>query len=282
MILQTQNIVSAAADEVIDVSKNINNTTTGSSHGKIVKAIRKGCAAQDPQVPQLKARINELENEMKETQMEMVRFMASFKAANDCPRGNLTTTCANAYKSVSENSTSSCANAYKHCPGGFSTPYCASEEYNSGMSDNDYPRRNLTTSCANAYNHCPGKNLTSSRASAYKHCPGENSTSSRTSYYNLVETRHHLVPMADIVSNRDIYSAGFRLLAKVNEIINDDAWSWPNDWLLKYPRLVNLDVPNLSNADDGLVWRDRNNVDSRFSVATAWECIRPRANEVDW
>ncbi|GKB95976.1 hypothetical protein Tco_0982113 [Tanacetum coccineum] len=166
--------------------------------GKIVKAIRKGCAAQDPQVPQLKARINELENEMKETQMEMVRFMASFKVAWEVvclPRKE----------------------------GGLGDGNKASAWFNNWCS---------------------------------------------------------VSPMADIVSNRDIYSAGFGLLAKVNEIINDDAWSWPNDWLLKYPRLVNLDVPNLSNADDGLVWRDRNNVDSRFSVATAWECIRPRANEL--
>ncbi|GJW06445.1 reverse transcriptase domain, reverse transcriptase zinc-binding domain protein [Tanacetum coccineum] len=89
-------------------------------------------------------------------------------------------------------------------------------------------------------------------------------------------------PMDDFVSNRDIYSAGFKLLAKVNEIVNNGVWCWSNDWLLRYPRLVNLVVPNLSNADYGLVWRDRNNVDSGFSVATTWECIRPRANKVDW
>nr|GFA61685.1 hypothetical protein [Tanacetum cinerariifolium] len=59
--------------------------------GKTVKAIRNGYRASPvPQVPQLMARINELESEvkeMKETQREMVRFMVSFKAANDCPRG---------------------------------------------------------------------------------------------------------------------------------------------------------------------------------------------------
>ena len=89
--------------------KNISNTTTSSSHvgllnwkdddlakvkgpekrghircrGKIIKAIRKGSCAS--QVPQLKARVNELENEVKElreTQREMALFMASFKVLN--------------------------------------------------------------------------------------------------------------------------------------------------------------------------------------------------------
>ena len=51
--------------------------------GKIIKAIRKGSCAS--QVPQLKARVNELENEVKElreTQREMALFMASFKVLN--------------------------------------------------------------------------------------------------------------------------------------------------------------------------------------------------------
>ena len=89
--------------------KNINKTATSSSHvgllnwkdddlakvkgpekrghvrcrGKIIKAIRKGSCAS--QVPQLKARVNELENEVKElreTQREMALFMASFKVLN--------------------------------------------------------------------------------------------------------------------------------------------------------------------------------------------------------
>nr|GEU92117.1 hypothetical protein [Tanacetum cinerariifolium] len=114
--------VPVAAADVIDALKNINNTAASSSHvrlldrkiddlvkvkgqkkrsytmqGEIVKAIRKGYhASQDPHVPQLKYRMNELENEvkgMKETQRKMVRFMASFKAANGCPRGNSNISC---------------------------------------------------------------------------------------------------------------------------------------------------------------------------------------------
>ncbi|GKB75667.1 hypothetical protein Tco_0942562, partial [Tanacetum coccineum] len=59
-------------------------------------------------------------------------------------------------------------------------------------------------------------------------------------------------PLSDFILNRDIYGAGFRLSAK------------------------------LSNANDGLVWRDSSNVDSGCSVAMVWNCIRLRFNQVDW
>ncbi|GJV84096.1 zinc finger, CCHC-type containing protein [Tanacetum coccineum] len=54
-------------------------------------------------------------------------------------------------------------------------------------------------------------------------------------------------PIEGVVSNRDIYSAGFRLNAKVRDIINNGSWGWPNEWNLKYPCLVNIVVPQLSN-----------------------------------
>ena len=33
---------------------------------------------------------------------------------------------------------------------------------------------------------------------------------------------------------------------------------------------------------DRLVWKDNNDIDDGFSVATVRECIRPRGTEVDW
>ncbi|GJY48983.1 elongation factor 2-like protein [Tanacetum coccineum] len=89
-------------------------------------------------------------------------------------------------------------------------------------------------------------------------------------------------PLASFISNRDIYRAGLGLSAKVNEIIVSGMWKWPAEWTSKYPMLANLAVPNLSNASDGLLWRHISNANSDFSVAKAWDSIRPRANEVDW
>nr|GEW26939.1 reverse transcriptase domain, reverse transcriptase zinc-binding domain protein [Tanacetum cinerariifolium] len=79
--------------------------------------------------------------------------------------------------------------------------------------------------------------------------------------------------LSDFISNRDIYGVGFRLSAKVKDIINNDSWSWPNEWFSKYHNLTNITIPQLSNANDGLVWRDSSNVDSGFSMATVIQIV---------
>ncbi|GKA71110.1 SPX and EXS domain-containing protein [Tanacetum coccineum] len=91
-----------------------------------------------------------------------------------------------------------------------------------------------------------------------------------------------LSPLTNFISNQDIYSVGLRLNAKVSDIINSGSWGWPNDWILKYHLLVNIAVRYLSNVADRLIWRNLLNVDSGFLVATTWDRIRPRSNEVDW
>ncbi|GJS72420.1 putative reverse transcriptase domain-containing protein [Tanacetum coccineum] len=91
-----------------------------------------------------------------------------------------------------------------------------------------------------------------------------------------------LSPLSNIIANRYIYGAGLRLNAKVNDIIRHGSWCWPNEWALKYPISNNVTVPYLSNDVDRLKWRNLNAIDSEFSVAKVWDCIRPRNNEVDW
>ncbi|GKB93629.1 putative reverse transcriptase domain, reverse transcriptase zinc-binding domain protein [Tanacetum coccineum] len=91
-----------------------------------------------------------------------------------------------------------------------------------------------------------------------------------------------LSPLSNIISNRDIYGAGLRLNAKVNDIIRHGSWCWPNEWALKYPSSNNVTVTYLSNDVDRLKWRNLDAMDSEFSVAKVWDCIRPRNNEVDW
>ncbi|GJX36126.1 hypothetical protein Tco_0247683 [Tanacetum coccineum] len=89
-----------------------------------------------------------------------------------------------------------------------------------------------------------------------------------------------LGPLADIISNRDIYGVGYNRSAKVKDIIVNDSWSWADVWMSEYSNLGTIGVPHLSDASDKLVWKDLSNVDVGFSVATVWECIRPRSYEV--
>ncbi|GJY07929.1 putative RNA-directed DNA polymerase, eukaryota, reverse transcriptase zinc-binding domain protein [Tanacetum coccineum] len=84
------------------------------------------------------------------------------------------------------------------------------------------------------------------------------------------------------ISNRDIYSTSYKRDSTVSKIINQGSWTWPNEWFLKYPLLWTVVVPNLSNSDDRLSWRNLDNSDVGFSVAAVRDCIRPRSNEVEW
>ncbi|GJV09459.1 putative RNA-directed DNA polymerase [Tanacetum coccineum] len=84
-------------------------------------------------------------------------------------------------------------------------------------------------------------------------------------------------PLAQLISSRDIYGAGFQLSSKVNEIIVNGNWAWPEHWYSKFPDLAMLNVPILyPNAVDGIIWIDHDNNESGFSVAMVWDCIRPR------
>ena len=90
-------------------------------------------------------------------------------------------------------------------------------------------------------------------------------------------------PLYNIISARDIARAGFSLASKVRECIHDGMWSWPNDWLVKYPILNSIPVPVLNDAkSDVLEWRISDGSYSPFSVQSVWDTIRPRDSEVPW
>nr|GEU30880.1 hypothetical protein [Tanacetum cinerariifolium] len=92
-----------------------------------------------------------------------------------------------------------------------------------------------------------------------------------------------LSPLTQIISNRNIYGAGLQLSSKVNEIIDHGNWVWLEHWYSKFPDLSTLNVLILDpNSMDGLIWKDHNDITLGFSMATVWDCIRPRGLVVDW
>ncbi|GJT98871.1 reverse transcriptase domain-containing protein [Tanacetum coccineum] len=73
------------------------------------------------------------------------------------------------------------------------------------------------------------------------------------------------------------------LASKVRECIYGGLWSWPNDWLVKYPILNSIPVPVLNDAkSDVLEWRKSDCSYTPFSVQRVWHTIRPRDIEVPW
>ncbi|GJV82219.1 hypothetical protein Tco_1518089 [Tanacetum coccineum] len=84
-----------------------------------------------------------------------------------------------------------------------------------------------------------------------------------------------LGPFSNVISNRDIYRAGFSLDSKVADIISHGEWAWPIEWQFKYPNLASATFPLLSNAADGITLRNLSNQEEGFLVSAIWECIRP-------
>ncbi|GJV54127.1 putative reverse transcriptase domain-containing protein [Tanacetum coccineum] len=90
-------------------------------------------------------------------------------------------------------------------------------------------------------------------------------------------------PLINWLSPRDITREGFNLQSHVAELVSNDGWLWPQDWLRKAPNLGLIHALNLvATTFDAHCWRDLNGNITEFSVKCAWEALRPRGNEVMW
>ncbi|XP_071714139.1 uncharacterized protein [Rutidosis leptorrhynchoides] len=77
-----------------------------------------------------------------------------------------------------------------------------------------------------------------------------------------------LGPLANIVSYRDINSAGYSTTSKVHDVVDQSGWKWPANWNLKYPILNLIQPPVINNEDDKVNWRDADGNMQQFSVGT--------------
>nr|GEV48381.1 hypothetical protein [Tanacetum cinerariifolium] len=76
---------------------------------------------------------------------------------------------------------------------------------------------------------------------------------------------------------------GFSLALKVRKCIHGGMWSWPNDWLVKYPILNSISVPVLNDdKPDVLECRNSDGTFNSFSIHFVWDTIRARDNVVPW
>ncbi|XP_071695234.1 uncharacterized protein [Rutidosis leptorrhynchoides] len=88
-------------------------------------------------------------------------------------------------------------------------------------------------------------------------------------------------PLAEVISPREIHQAALRVNSKVEDLLGQNGWSWPENWLSKFPMLAHIPFPNISRADKAC-WRDVNGNLVEFSAKAAWDSLRPRAQRVDW
>ncbi|XP_071726491.1 uncharacterized protein [Rutidosis leptorrhynchoides] len=86
-------------------------------------------------------------------------------------------------------------------------------------------------------------------------------------------------PLINIVRRRDIIQADLRLSDSVADIVLNDVWLWPSDWVDRFTVLANLAPLSFSNNMDVVKWKDLNGIPCEFSIAHVWEYLRPRASQ---
>ncbi|GJZ26652.1 RNA-directed DNA polymerase, eukaryota, reverse transcriptase zinc-binding domain protein [Tanacetum coccineum] len=88
--------------------------------------------------------------------------------------------------------------------------------------------------------------------------------------------------LSSFFSKKEIFYAGFKDQDKIKDVIGEDGWKWPNEWIVKVPWLANLQVPILSSDPDKAIWIDNNGNEKRFSTNTVWKDVRGENEKVKW
>lgn len=78
---------------------------------------------------------------------------------------------------------------------------------------------------------------------------------------------HQLGPLSYVLSHREIACAGFNIRDKVSDVIVNNDWSWPVDWLRLIPQLGEFPIPKLSREKkDVVLWMNWKRDAVPFSV----------------
>ncbi|PWA70198.1 RNA-directed DNA polymerase, eukaryota, Reverse transcriptase zinc-binding domain protein [Artemisia annua] len=81
-------------------------------------------------------------------------------------------------------------------------------------------------------------------------------------------------PLCNTLTARKIYDARFNASNTVADIIKNGEWCWPAEWLLKYPQLSNIQVPELNeDVCDEAMWVNRAGLKTKYKTKTVWNDI---------
>ncbi|GJU46389.1 reverse transcriptase zinc-binding domain-containing protein [Tanacetum coccineum] len=91
-----------------------------------------------------------------------------------------------------------------------------------------------------------------------------------------------LGPLEDIIPRRTRNEARMKDNDCVADLIHNGDWLWPNEWLINFPILNQLHVPNISHQEDSVMWIEDNTKEVEYSVSTAWKSLRDKWPNVNW
>ncbi|GKA59380.1 hypothetical protein Tco_0758693 [Tanacetum coccineum] len=91
-----------------------------------------------------------------------------------------------------------------------------------------------------------------------------------------------LCSISEIITNRDICDARFDLKAIIADMITNGQWIWNDEWQNKFPNICSVNVHNLTNEKDTVVWKSKNGSIKKFSVEQVWEDYNENTPNVNW
>lgn len=81
---------------------------------------------------------------------------------------------------------------------------------------------------------------------------------------------------------KEVFYAGFQDDTKLADVINDEGWKWPMQWLVKFPQLNNIPIPVLNDSPDKPVWVDKKGSTMKFTMSSVWKDVREEIDQVCW
>nr|GEZ52222.1 RNA-directed DNA polymerase, eukaryota, reverse transcriptase zinc-binding domain protein [Tanacetum cinerariifolium] len=84
-------------------------------------------------------------------------------------------------------------------------------------------------------------------------------------------------------SGPDGYSSNLDISAKVIDLIDNNSWSWPIDWVSEYDDVLNVPVSALNcKVEDRTYWCNKKGKEKHFSVSEVWKAIKCEYPKVIW
>ncbi|GKA88883.1 RNA-directed DNA polymerase, eukaryota, reverse transcriptase zinc-binding domain protein [Tanacetum coccineum] len=92
---------------------------------------------------------------------------------------------------------------------------------------------------------------------------------------------HSRGPLSKLIDHRTIGLAGLDINAKVIDLIDNNSWSWPIDWVGEYDDVLNVPVPALnSELEDRTYWCNKKGKEKQHAFIT-WLAVKERLKTRD-
>lgn len=103
------------------------------------------------------------------------------------------------------------------------------------------------------------------------------------SCYVWFDKWHNNGPLCKLITHNFLMEQGINMNDKVVDWIDENGWKWPSEWNDLFSEVVNVPVPILTDdCDDKIIWINKENKESEFSVKEAWKALRIDCPKVLW